>query len=820
MPLSGQSRKTYLDAILLPPPNRRSWRGGAEFYTPTQALPLKAQFSQGAGAQSKAQTAEQPKDRQDPKLEAVEVLKGLGKYALEETGHVLLIGKPGSGKSTALQQLLRQTARQALEGRHRAGTSCIPVLIELRGVSPQLDDVWSWIQAAFEAKGVTVEVGVLKSQRLLLLFDGLNEATPAVLQALDQFLRYHNVAKMPVVCTTRQLGAGADLGIQKWLKMLPLSDGQMRQFVGQRFRDSPRQAEVLLRQLGDRLRELAETPLLLQMLCDVCAERGEIPANRGELFRREFRDRYARFKKASMLPNQDLVPDLLGHLAGTMMQGEGERATTPTLELYRDEARRLVEEFLLAKGETSRGTAAAGYLKDLLANHLLQEVSEKSDYIKFHHQLFQEYYAAEWLLKQWSKLSDEQRKCHYLNYLKWTEPIALMMGLLEDESTAMRVVKLALDVDLSLGARLAGEVDAGFQEKTIVLVSTQKLPDGQELPNWLKIELLGKTRSKFAVPKIRQLFDPKVSDSACSKAIDALKEINSETVISALLEIFETCPNEHYRRSAVESLIGIGTSSAISELVKILESRHEGKIEDVIKACREVDKNIIRNTESVPLLAQLTKHHDSLIRAFAVAILGLIGSEAVVPYIIDSLGDKSLYVRREAINVLSDIGDSKVTFDLLTALSDQNAEIRECAIEALFKIGDSRAIPRLIECLSDPEEEVRSETDRALSVLNSQEYTQQLIKALKHPDLWVRRGAATGLGQCRSEQAIMPLLKILQDPDDEIQDVAQESLINLGNSKVVPELLNLTAHQEPGTRFLAIQALGNLGSREILPQMC
>lgn len=93
----------------------------------------------------------------------------------------------------------------------------------------------------------------------------------------------------------------------------------------------------------------------------------------------------------------------------------------------------------------------------------------------------------------------------------------------------MGVVKLALDVDLSLGARLAGEVNSGFQEKTVSLLNSQKPPDGQELPGWLKIELLGKTRSRFAVPRIRQLFDPRVADYACSKAIHALKKIGSET---------------------------------------------------------------------------------------------------------------------------------------------------------------------------------------------------------------------------------------------------------------------------------------------------
>ncbi|MDJ0732541.1 MAG: hypothetical protein QNJ47_00390 [Nostocaceae cyanobacterium] len=41
---------------------------------------------------------------------------------------------------------------------------------------------------------------------------------------------------------------------------------------------------------------------------------------------------------------------------------------------------------------------------------------------------------------------------------------------MEDEALAVRIVQLAFDVDLILGARLAGEVKEKFQEKTIGLV--------------------------------------------------------------------------------------------------------------------------------------------------------------------------------------------------------------------------------------------------------------------------------------------------------------------------------------------------------------
>jgi predicted NACHT family NTPase len=46
----------------------------------------------------------------EKKVERLSVLEGLRKYASE---HVLLVGRPGSGKSTALARLLLEEAEKA-----------------------------------------------------------------------------------------------------------------------------------------------------------------------------------------------------------------------------------------------------------------------------------------------------------------------------------------------------------------------------------------------------------------------------------------------------------------------------------------------------------------------------------------------------------------------------------------------------------------------------------------------------------------------------------------------------------------------------------
>ncbi len=286
----------------------------------------------------------------------------------------------------------------------------------------------------------------------LILFDGVNELPSEEARTeLIAFRRNH--PQIPMIFTTRDLGLAGDLGIERKLEMLPLTEAQMQAFVRTYI---PAQAEAMLRQLKDRLRELGQTPLLLWMLCSLFQQTQTIPQNLGEVFR-AFTQSYERRLKQDVVVESDrrLWPELLKRLAARMMQGkkptELRVAIAPT-EIY---------EVFADSLQTADPLAPRQALDDLLKHHLLQRNGEL---VEFRHQLIQEYYAAEYLLERLPTLTDEQLKRDYLNLLKWTELIALMLALVNEEAQALRVVRLAMDdVDLMLGARLTGEVKASLQ---------------------------------------------------------------------------------------------------------------------------------------------------------------------------------------------------------------------------------------------------------------------------------------------------------------------------------------------------------------------
>ena len=200
--------------------------------------------------------------------------------------------------------------------------------------------------------------------------------------------------------------------------------------------------------------------------------------------------------------------------------------------------------------------------------------------IEFRHQLIQEYYTAESLLKLLPSLGDDELKREYLNYLKWTEPLALMLELVEDEAQAVRVVKLALEVDLRLGARLAGAVKPEFQRQTVNLIAEL------EISKLRKLCLLATTGSDIVLPALIQIFHDKSSIHR-SDAIHLMLWFRSRAVIPTLLEALED-KDDNVRTNAAFVLGEYACEEEVSILVRALDDEDQRVRLNVVIALRKI----------------------------------------------------------------------------------------------------------------------------------------------------------------------------------------------------------------------------------------
>ncbi|NJR63401.1 MAG: hypothetical protein HC769_34265 [Cyanobacteria bacterium CRU_2_1] len=472
------------------------------------------------------------------------------------------------------------------------------------------------------------------------------------------------------------------------------------------------------------------------------------------------------------------APELLQYLAFTMIQGDPHsdpcKPTPPWLTVPKTKAEQILAVFLAGGREPDWETKAKAkeWLEDLLEHHLLQ-LANDPDKIEFHHQLFQEYYASEWLLLKLPALSDEQLKYYFLNYLKWTEAIGLMMGS-SDESQAMRVVKLALDIDLRLGARLAGEVKLRDQEKTFELV------DSLVTPSWLKVKLLSETRSDFAIPPLQRFLK------------------NSDASI---------------RFDAVEGFKNIGSKDAANSLVAALED------EEINWTVAEALSQI-GSREIIPALLKFLKHEQPNVRMAVVEVLGKTNGEGIILGLLEALEDEHEDVRYGAIKALRDRAEADTTPNLINALEDTEYSVRKLAAQALGNIRHEMAISSLLKvALQDEDKEVREAASEALKKIGAEAFISDAIKALKEDNkLQVRFNAIDLAKRLKYKGFVSELLLItLEDKEDEIRRQAAFALGAIEDEAAIKGLLQvaLEKHWRVKSKFFvcqprAIEALGRI----------
>ena len=718
-----------------------------------------------------------PEDRSQPrsaenkpetKIERLEVLAGLRKYV--QQGKVLLVGKPGSGKSTVLQRFRWEWASEAL----KEGDRQIPVLVQLRSDRSILEAICAEFRQA-KLRVCPEEVDdLLLDGRLLLLLDGVNEM-PSQQRRQDLQLFHDDNPDTPMIFTTRDLALGGSLGIEKKLEMCALTEPQMREFVHKHL---PQHGDSLLRQLGDRLREVAETPLLLEMMCKVFKNTGKIPQSKGELFQ-EFDRQYEEFKGGASVSDgfQLFKSEVLQQLAFVMLQGDSQPPTDGWVAISRDRAEGILECWLRDRGVLDAPTKAKEWLEDLLEHHLLQ-VAAKPEEIEFHHQLFQDYYAGRALLKllverHIDAIDDERLQHFYLNYFKWTEPLAFMLSLLPDEVQAVRVVRLALDVDLMLGARLAGEVQRQFQKRTVGLV------DELDVPGWLKVELLEEVRSDEAITGLVKLIEHSDSDVR-GMAAHTLGKIGDKAAIPGLLKLIEHLDSD-VCWSAADALGKIGDEAAIPGLLKLIE------------------------------------HLDSDVRWSAADALGKIGDKAAIPGLLKLLEHSDDDVRKMVADALGKIGDKAAVPGLLKLLEHSDDDVREIVADALGEIGDEAAIPGLLKLVEDSEEDVRYSVADALGKIGSEAAIPGLLKLVEDSDFVVRERVAYALGKIDSEAVIPLLFKLVEDSNFLVSTIAKDVLSKIGYRVAIPRLVSLVEKSESDMNISAEKLLDEIGGEAAIP---
>ena len=727
-------------------------------------------------------------DRPQPKIERLPVTEGLQKYAID---HVLLVGRPGSGKSTALARLMLDLVR----------SSQIPVLVELRSYQ---SSVLELIRSSFKRHDLSLTIAqiemLLDDRKLILLIDGVNEL-PSESARMDLSNFRRNYSKVSMIFTTRDLSLGGNLGIEKQLEMQPLTETQMRSFINAYL---PGKADAMLGQLKDRLREFGTTPLLLWMLCSLFKRTEVIPQNLGEVFRAFTRGYEQQIKHDVVLESdRRLWFDLLKQLAVAMMQGE--KPTEFRVAIAPAEICAVFADYL----KTENPLVPRQALDDLLKHHLIQRNGEL---VEFRHQLIQEYYAAEWLLERIGQLDDETLECDYLNYLKWTEPLALMLALVDDEALAVRVVERALAIDSMLGARLSGEVRSYFQPLTLQIIYQSRLPSGQNIPPWFKVEILGRTKTSCALQDI--LAEIKHEDYYVRESVvSSLRYFKNDLVINTLVESLND-DHSYVRRKAIDSLTRIDVNYALPYLLDALADNDEFMQQKAVLAIQNIDE-FSHSSILIKIIENLSSEH-SHIRSSSIRFFGERGINLLIPELVCLKSDPSKEVRKSFAMSLSNMGKNEETYKILTELIlDPDQGVCGEAVISMSKLYKDDSFEFISSNFKKTEAFIRGSCALATCELSKEVVIDLLLSHFNDSHEYVRGCIASSLGRRFPDKIGSKLNSYLKDEHEYVRGNAAESLAQYTELSIFDCLVENYMDPHEYVRAKIIISIGMLGQSKV-----
>jgi formylglycine-generating enzyme required for sulfatase activity len=305
--------------------------------------------------------------------------------ALEKYATFVILGEPGSGKTTTLQKIAFEKARAWLSG----DQTKVPLFVRLS--QQKGSDPYDFLQTAWQRRVGGDFADALAQGQVLALVDGINEIAR---QERDPRLKDWRLFARDctglnqIVFTGRSRDYKGQLNVPR-VVIEPLDDERIAEYLSRNQADG---LMSLLHEPQSHLHEMAQNPFNLALLTFAYKSNQREMANRGFLlawFVGELFNREERLAHDDWLPRNVQV-QALSHLAYAM-QADGE-----TNYPFQD-AQEVLPKTLTFMGEEIDVPPA-----DLLRFGRAATILDPGTFpdVRFYHHLLQEYFAAEELLRR------------------------------------------------------------------------------------------------------------------------------------------------------------------------------------------------------------------------------------------------------------------------------------------------------------------------------------------------------------------------------------------------------------------------------------